>query len=59
MELALLEDHGLTLPPETYPLKGLDRGAQVNWRQKALDDTRRVLRRKELVRVLTVGLWRR
>ena len=24
VELALLEEHGLTLPPETYPLKGLD-----------------------------------
>ena len=30
VELALLEDHGLTLPPETYPLRGLDRGNQVN-----------------------------
>ena len=27
VELALLEEHGLTLPPETYPLRGLDRGA--------------------------------
>ena len=26
VELALLEEHGLTLTPETYPLKGLDRG---------------------------------
>ena len=41
VELALLEEHGLTLPPETYPLRGLDRGAQVNWRQKALVDTQR------------------
>ena len=49
VELALLEEHELTLPPETYPLKGLDRGGQVNWRWKALDDTRRVLKRKELL----------
>ena len=41
VELALLEEHGLTLPPETYPLKGLERGAQTNWRRKALDDTQR------------------
>ena len=25
----MLEDHGLTLPPETEPLRGLDRGAPV------------------------------
>ena len=40
VELALLEEHGLTLPPQTYPLKGLDRGEQVNWRRKALEDAR-------------------
>ena len=49
VELALLEEHGLTLPPETYPLRGLDRGAQVNWRHKALDDTRRKLARQEML----------
>ena len=63
VELALLEEHGLTLPPETYPLKGLDRGGQVNWRRKALTDTRRARRRLELVRRLrfafTRGFWRR
>ena len=63
VELELLEEHGLTLPPETYPLKGLDRGAQVNWRRKALDDTRRALRKRELLRrvrlVFTWGFWRR
>ena len=62
VELALLEEHGLTLPPETYPLSGLDRGGQVNWRRKALQDTRRARRRLELLRwlrrVLTVGFWR-
>ena len=26
LEVAMLEDHGLTLPPETEPLRGLDRG---------------------------------
>ena len=63
VELALLEDHGLTLPPETYPLKGLDRSGQTSWRRKALDDTRRVRARREmLLRVrwaLTLGLWRK
>ena len=63
VELELLERHGLTLPPETYPLRGLDRGAQVNWRRKAFHDTRRALRKRELLRrfrlVFTLGFWRR
>ncbi len=63
VELELLEAHGLTLPPETHPLRGLDRGAQVNWRRKALDDTRKALRKRELLRrfrlAFTWGFWRR
>ena len=58
LELELLEDHGLTLPPETYPLRGLDRSAQVSWRRKALSDTRRALARAEFLRKVTFGLWR-
>ena len=54
VELALLEEHGMTLPPETYPLKGLDRSGQTNWRRKALDDTRKTRKRRELL----AGLWR-
>ncbi len=63
VELALLEEHGLTLPPETYPLRGLDRGAQVNWRQKALFDTGRARNNREILlcplRVLSLGTWRK
>ena len=63
VELALLEEHGLTLPPETYPLRGLDRGAQVNWRQKALVDTGRARKKREILlwplRVLNLGTWRK
>ena len=62
VELALLEDHGLTLPPETYPLKGLDRSGQVNWRRKALEDTGKARKRRDLLfrlrRALTLGKWR-
>ena len=61
LEVAMLEDHGLTLPPETEPLKGLDRGAQLNWRKKALVDIRkrrrRLTRLHRLRRALTLGLW--
>ena len=56
VELALLEEHGLTLPPETYPLRGLDRGAQVNWRRKALDNACRRLTRREMLHRVGVAL---
>ena len=63
VELVLLEDHGLTLPPETYPLKGLDRGAQVNWRQKALVDTQQARKKQEMLhrvrRIISPWLWRK
>ena len=61
VELALLEEHGMTLPPEQRPLRGFARSGQVNWRRTALHDTRRARARRELVlkvrRWLTLGLW--
>ena len=63
LEVAMLEDHGLTLPPETEPLRGLDRGAQLNWRLKALHEFRKRRARLELLRrlrrVFSLGLWRK
>ena len=59
VELALLEDHGMTLPPEKRPLRGFDRDGQINWRQTALFDTRRAIRKRELLNRLSFGLlWR-
>ena len=63
LELALLEGQGMTLPPETYPLRGFERGAQTRWRHSALSGTRRALARRELLRKVgrfcTFGLgWR-
>ena len=40
LELAMLEEHGLTLPPETQALRGFGRRGQTSWRWKALADTR-------------------
>ena len=61
VELTLLEEHDMTLPPERQPLRGLDRSGQTNWRRTALFDTRRARRKAELLRkvrrVLTFGLW--
>ena len=63
VELALLEEHGMTLPPEKQPLRGLDRSGQTSWRRTALYDTRRARAKSELMRwvrrVVTLGLWRR
>ena len=61
LELAMLEEHGLTLPPETQPLRGFGRKGQTSWRWTALHDTRRALARRRLWRwvrrVCTLGLW--
>lgn len=63
LEVELLEQRGMTLPPETEPLRGLDRGAQLNWRRKALADIRRRRARLELLGRLGWALspwsWRR
>ena len=63
LEVAMLEEHGLTLPPETAPLRGLDRNEQLNWRERELAGVPRRRNRLELLRwarrMLTLGLWRR
>ena len=62
-EKAMLEEHWLTLPPETQPLRGFGRKGQTNWRRTALYDTKLALRRRKLLRwvrrALTLGLWRK
>ena len=62
LEVAMLEEHGLTLPRETTPLRGLDRGEQLNWRVRELVGVRRWRAKLELLswarRTLTLGLWR-
>ena len=59
VELALLLEHGMTLPPARFPLRGFDRDGQTSWRRSALYDTRRARKKRELLwRVLTLGLWR-
>ena len=59
VELALLEEHGMTLPPETQPLRDFDRSGQITWRRTALSDTRRELKRAELLNRVTLGRWRK
>ena len=63
VEVALIEDHGFTLPPEKEALRGLARRSQLTWRKKALYDTRRARIKRERLRwvrrILTLGLWRK
>ena len=61
VELALLEGHGMTLPPEKQPLRGFDRYGQITWRRKALHHARRERAKQERLRwvrrALTLGMW--
>ena len=59
VELALLEDHGMTLPPEKKPLRDFDRSGQITWRRTALSDTRRERKRAEFWNRITLGRWRK
>ncbi len=59
LEVALLEEYGMTLPPETEPLYGLYRSTQLTWRRDTLVDVRRALAWRYLLwKALTCGLWR-
>ena len=59
IEVALVTEFGMTLPPETEPLRGFGRAGQLNWRLAALSDAQRSLSRRRLARrILTLGLWR-
>ena len=63
VELALLEDHGMTLPPEKQPLRDFDRSGQITWRRTALSDTRRERKkaefRRKAWRFLTLRFWQK
>ena len=58
LEVAMLGDYGLTLPPETEPLDASRRDDHLRWRKEALAAARRELSKARwLRRVLTLGLW--
>lgn len=61
VELALLEEHQLTLPPAEYPVMGPGRRNHTRWRWKALANTRKALARRIVLRwlrrALTLGAW--
>ena len=61
LEVAMIGEFGLTLPPETEPLSESRRDDHLGWRKEALRQARRERVRTErlrvLRRVLTLGLW--
>ena len=61
VEIALIEEFGLTLPPETTPLNATDRKTHLSWRRATLERARGARIRAEWFvlarRVLTLGLW--
>lgn len=62
-ELELIEEHGLTLPPATYPWDRSGRRAEVRDRREWLGGARmernRALLWRWLRRILSCGLWRK
>ena len=62
LELAIVEEHGLTLPPASFPWDEFDRRDKVWERTQDLKRVRaertRALLRRWLRRVLTLRLWR-
>ena len=63
LEIALIDEFELTLPPETYPWDGLSRADQVYWRRRSLRDMRMWRVRHEVRRfvrrIVTPTLWRK
>ena len=63
LEVAMIGEYRLTLPPDTYPLDDGRRANHVRWRRDALAEAQRELRRamraRLLRRMITLGLWRR
>ena len=61
LELVLLGDHGLTLPPAREPLHTAERAGELAWRRRALVTVHRERLRREALRwarrVVTLGLW--
>ena len=61
----MIDEHGLTLPQNTYPLDLYSRRDEVRFKQKVLGEVRvyrarraRAELKRWLRRALTLGLWR-
>ncbi len=61
LEIALIAEHELALPPERYRWDAFTRRAQLRWRERTLrrvrGERRRAQWRRWLRRILTIGIW--
>ncbi len=58
LEIALIAEHELALPPERYRWDGFTRRSQLRWRERTLARVRGERRRAQWRRrLLTLGLW--
>ncbi len=61
LEIAMIDEQGLTLPPEVSPMQPSEKRVHLGWRMKTLDVLRRERVRLEFIgrarRRLTFGLW--
>jgi len=61
LEIALIGEYELTLPPDTDAIHPSEREGYLRWRRRALADLQTERARRELLRwvrrVLTLGLW--
>ena len=62
LEIVLIGEHELTLPPETYPWDSLRRKTQVEWRTRTLRRLRKERFRagvkRRILRLLTLNRWK-
>ena len=62
LEIEMIEERGLTLPPATTPMHPSEMRDHLGWRRRALDDLRRERARREtlagLRTIFTFGRWR-
>ena len=62
LEIAMIERHGLTLPPAASPMHPSEKSSYLDWRRRALEDLRKERVKREVLsrlrRVLSLGLWR-
>ena len=61
LEIAMIDEKGLTLPSEDSPMRPSEKRVHLGWRMRTLDDLRKERARLEIWsrvrRLLTFGLW--
>lgn len=58
LEIDLIGEHGLTVPPDTDPWDSLSRRTQVRWRTRTVERVHKERVLAQIRRILTFNLWR-